>query len=121
MILRSARGDTTPMASNYGLRIIVSRILKNLRFLKISLWQEVRGTKWRGMENEWIVGYNEFDFFLENEEHRSFDGYEILKINKDIKKRRISRWYRIRWKSCKKCTKKSYKQNKFEKHALKWK
>ncbi len=24
-----------------------------------------------------IVGYNEFDFFLENKEYRPFDGYKI--------------------------------------------
>ncbi len=33
-------------------------------------------------------------------------------IRKEIKKRIISRWFQIRWKSCKKCTKKSYKQKK---------
>ncbi len=101
------------------------------------------------------LGYNEFDFFLENEEYRPFDGckIEILdtitkyvfwffepffarlaskfekstnmtfkkiffeKIEKDVKKCRISRWFWIRWKSCKKMhTKKNYKQNKFDEH-----
>ncbi len=30
----------------------------------------------------------------------------LTKIKKNIKKRRISRWFLIRWKSCKKCIKK---------------
>ncbi len=25
----------------------------------------------------WAIGYNEFDFFLENEEYRPFDGCKI--------------------------------------------
>ncbi len=41
----------------------------------------------------------------------------LKKIKKGIKKRRISRWFRIRRKSCKKMhQKKSYKQNKFDEH-----
>jgi hypothetical protein len=29
------------------------------------------------VDNSWAVGYNEFDFFLENEEYRPFDGCKI--------------------------------------------
>jgi hypothetical protein len=55
------------------------------------------------------LGYNEFDFFLENKEYRSFDGCKhgkkkifFEKVEKGVKKCRISRWFRIRWKSCEK-------------------
>ncbi len=45
----------------------------------------------------------------------------LKKIRKDIKKRRFSRWFRIRWKSCKKCTKKSYQRKSWTNMSKKWK
>ncbi len=82
---------------------------------------------------EWALGYNEFDFFLENEEYRPFDGCKIeiqdtfthfwffepffaclaSKFSKNAnmtpkkffeQNPKISPWFRILWKSLKKCT-----------------
>ncbi len=40
----------------------------------------------------------------------------LILIKQSIKKRRISRWFRIRWKSRNKMNKKSNMQNKYDKH-----
>ncbi len=60
------------------------------------------------------VGYNEFDFFFRKLKTQPFDGWKIyiIYLLNFLKSKRLQK----RRKSFCKCTKKSYKQNKFDKN-----
>ncbi len=72
--------------------VLINFLSKKKRSTKVNEKVEKASPPWRKINGEnsfriplfcpWPIGYNEFDFFLENKEYRHFDGckIEIYKI-----------------------------------------